>query len=301
MSAKTQRAKLSNFLSAAQIKEFELLLKTGKRATQAGNQAGAQALFRFLTRQYPTEGSAWLALAEVTTDEVEREEALAYAQKLESPSQPLKPSFYSLTLRFISWFGPLIALLSLGILLWMQFTNVADQQSAIKRREQMLVELPQTPILPSPTARPRPQPLDLGSVVTFDNWQVTLNRPEYAMVISQTVGYLPPQGQWVLVLPAIGNTATVSRPLPLELFALSDAQGRWYQPHLKASANYLAVYGRGKRGDFALGEALPSGGGMFSVPILFDLPSDASGLLLAVGQAPEGLALPGAAGSARAP
>jgi len=295
VSAKTPQTK------QAQTKEFELLLKTGKRATQAGNKVGAQALFRFLTRQYPTEGSAWLALAEVTTNEVEREEALAHASKLDFPSQPRKPSFSSFLLRFVSWLGPLIALLSLGILLWMQFTNVVDQQIAVKQREQLVGAVTKTPILPSPTARPRPRPLELGNVVTFENWQVTLNRPEYAMVISQTVGYLPPQGQWILVLPAIGNTATVSRVLPLELFALSDAQGRWYQPHPQASANYLAVYGRGKRGDLALGETLPSGGGMFSVPILFDLPSDASGLLLAVGQAPEGLALPGAAGSARSP
>lgn len=151
---------------------------------------------------------------------------------------------------------------------------------------------PTTPVTPTSTAPPPtpttasksvPTPLPLGSIVAHEGWQATLLRPDYAQVLTGAVGEVSPDGQFVLALIAIGNTIDVPRRLPPDLFLLVDNQGRSYTVDVKASSVYLEIHGRGRGGDRAFTDELPSGSGLYSMPLLFDVPRDANGLLLTMG------------------
>jgi hypothetical protein len=88
------------------------------------------------------------------------------------------------------------------------------------------------------------------------------------------------EGQFVVASMAIGNTADTARRVPEDLCVLTDAQGRSYRVVPGASTTYLEVFGRGRHGDLAFEDAIPPGGGLHSVPVLFNVPLDASGLML---------------------
>lgn len=136
---------------------------------------------------------------------------------------------------------------------------------------------------PSSTARVTPTILPLGSIVEHDGWQATLLRPDYALVFEGRVGDKQPHGRYVLALLAVGNTLETSRSIPPDLFMLVDNQGRSYQPDAEASVIYLEVYGRGQRGDRAVTDFIPTGSGLYSMPLLFDVPRDTVGLILTMG------------------
>lgn len=135
----------------------------------------------------------------------------------------------------------------------------------------------------APTPASPPTPLPLGMLLEHDSWRATLLRPDYALVLDGAIGDLRPGGRFVLALVSVGNIAATARPIPPDLFTLIDAQGRTYQPLPNASSVYLATYGRGQRGDLALEDAVQPGGGMVSVPLIFDVPTDATRLLLVMG------------------
>ncbi|NWF81334.1 MAG: hypothetical protein HXY37_15030 [Chloroflexi bacterium] len=149
-------------------------------------------------------------------------------------------------------------------------------------------ELAPSPTLPpaSPTA---PIPLPLGTVVDYDGWSATLLRPDYAVTLDGAIGDLRPAGRFVLAVVAVSNNGPTPRVIPPELFVLRDSAGRSYSPVPGASSAYLALYQRAQRGDLALEDSFAPGSGMRSVPLLFDVPPDASGLqLLVPGAGPTG-------------
>lgn len=133
------------------------------------------------------------------------------------------------------------------------------------------------PPAPAPTASTE---LPLGQVIDYDGWTATLLRPDYAVALDGAIGDLQPAGRFVLAVVAVSNNAPAVRPIPPDLFTLVDSAGRSYQPAPGASTAYLALYGRGQRGDLALEDPLDAGSGMRSVPLLFDVPLDATGLRL---------------------
>lgn len=144
---------------------------------------------------------------------------------------------------------------------------------------------PGATVAPAPTQPAGPSPtisaeLPLGQVLEYDSWMATLLRPDYAVTLDGAIGDLQPAGRFVLTVVAVGNNSPNPRVIPPELFALTDSAGGRYQPVLGASTAYLALYGRGERGDQALEDVLDPGSGMRSVPILFDVPPDAPGLRL---------------------
>lgn len=144
---------------------------------------------------------------------------------------------------------------------------------------------------PTPTPEPRPTPtlFALGKPQEYNGWHITLLRSDHTRILSGTVGTLHPHGQLVLALVTVGNGNPTARRIPPGLLLLSDDQGRVYQPVPGASAAYLETYGRGRHGDLALDDAIPPGGSLYSVPLLFDVPPDATGLLLTfVGHAQAG-------------
>lgn len=146
--------------------------------------------------------------------------------------------------------------------------------------------MPPTPtvVLP-PTSPPAAlTPLPVGNVVQHDGWQATLLRPDYARTIDGAVGDVRPDGRFVLTLLAVSNATDTPRRIPLDLFVLTDAQGRSYTPDPVASVSYLVVYPAGQWGDLAIDDEVPPGAGLYTMPLLFDIPLDATNLLLTMGQ-----------------
>jgi hypothetical protein len=136
---------------------------------------------------------------------------------------------------------------------------------------------------PTPVAAlPAPASLPLGTLVEVDGWSTTLLRPDYALLLDGSIGDLRPAGRFVLTLMAVSNNSTGQRRIPADLFTLVDSRGRRYIPSPNASTAYLALYGRGQHGDLALEDDLAPSSGMRSVPILFDVPTNATGLVLTV-------------------
>ncbi|PDV98638.1 hypothetical protein [Candidatus Chloroploca asiatica] len=136
-----------------------------------------------------------------------------------------------------------------------------------------------------PMASPEPSPttmteLPLGSILDHDGWSATLLRPDYAVVLDGSLGDLAPNGRFVLAVVAVSNNSPETRILPPTFFALRDDQERTYSPVPQASTIYLTLYQRGQHGDLALEEPLEPASGMRSIPILFDVPLEASGLRL---------------------
>jgi hypothetical protein len=136
---------------------------------------------------------------------------------------------------------------------------------------------------PTPVAAlPAPASLPLGTLVEVDGWSTTLLRPDYALLLDGSIGDLRPAGRFVLTLMAVSNNSAAQRRIPADLFTLVDSRGRRYIPAPNASTAYLALYGRGQHGDLALEDDLAPSSGMRSVPILFDVPTNATGLVLTV-------------------
>ncbi|MBC8078056.1 MAG: hypothetical protein H7Y32_18405, partial [Chloroflexales bacterium] len=116
----------------------------------------------------------------------------------------------------------------------------------------------------------------------------SLLRTDYSQFLDGALGDQQPRGRFLLVLLALANGGGTPQLFPPELLVLHDAQGRSYTPQPSLSTTYLAAYGRGQRGDLSLENALPPGGGLYSVPVIYDLPADASGLQLSLGDAAGG-------------
>lgn len=152
-----------------------------------------------------------------------------------------------------------------------------------------------------PAAPPSPVPtltteLPLGQIVDYDGWSATLLQPEYAIPLDGAIGDLQPAGRFVLAVVAVSNNSPNPRQIPADLFTLTDGTGRSFGPLPGASSAYLALYERGQRGDLALEDVLDPASGMRSVPIIFDVPLDATGLRLTmVGAAGAGWPIGGGA------
>ena len=131
--------------------------------------------------------------------------------------------------------------------------------------------------------------LPLGTPIDYDGWTAVLVRPDYALPLDGAIGDLQPTGQFVLTVVSVSNNSPTPRVIPPELFVLVDSAGRSFIPVPGASSAYLALYERGQRGDLALEDGFEPVVGLFSVPIIFDVPRDATGLRLTVrGAGPAG-------------
>jgi len=127
-------------------------------------------------------------------------------------------------------------------------------------------------------------PQATGSVLQRAGWQATLLRSDYARFIDGAVGDVQPEGRFVLTLLAVSNTTDTPRRIPADLFVLIDEQGRSYTPDPAASTAYLNVNPAGQWGDLAINDPVPPGGGLYAMPLLFDVPRNATDLLLTMGR-----------------
>lgn len=138
---------------------------------------------------------------------------------------------------------------------------------------------------PRPTPQPTPEPvLAPGQVIEQGQWHVSLLRPEHALALDGSIGALQPRGRFVLALVTIGNSGATPARIPPDLVTLVDRQGIRYSPSPSASTAYLTLFGRAQRGDLSMEEAVPPGGGNVSVPLIFDVPRDAGGLAVHIGE-----------------
>lgn len=140
------------------------------------------------------------------------------------------------------------------------------------------------PAVPNPAAPAVP----IGQIVEQGPWNIGLMRPTDALVLSGSIRNLQPNGRFVLALVAISNTAASAQVLPLNLLALEDANGTRYTPVPAASTAYVSTFGAGQAGMVSMETAIPNGGVVVSVPVIFDVPPDARGLKLVVGGADDG-------------
>ena len=138
-----------------------------------------------------------------------------------------------------------------------------------------------------PTSTPAPT-LPPGTVILRDVWTLTLLRPDHAVVLNGPIGSRQPNGRFILALVAVGNGGATEAVAPETLFALVDHRGNRYLPEPALSTLYLETFGRGVYGDFSLGEAIPTGIGQVSVPVIFEVPVDARGLSLHLGDSVAG-------------
>jgi hypothetical protein len=304
--------------------QIDGLLQTSQRALAAENADGARALARLLTRQAPHDRRTWLLLSELAETEEERQHAQQHAAVLAVPHNPATPHrqrqqpassaslsigslLHSASLRWIFIVGSGLLLV---LLLWSLRTEETTQAPADTRQ----AGNPPTPMAPGeapplptvagvaarqpdePTHTPvnvatpfaLPMTIGFGSVLEENNWHATLISSTYITILEGSLGSIQSEGQLVLVVVAVGNTESSARRLPPDFFVLLDDQGRSYRAITGASSIYLANYGRGQRGDLALEDMIPPGGGMFSLPLIFDVPQDATGLILTMTRNPDG-------------
>ena len=130
--------------------------------------------------------------------------------------------------------------------------------------------------------------MPIGQIVEHGPWNIGLMRPTDALVLSGSIRNLQPNGRFVLALIAVSNTASSAQVLPLNLLALEDAHGARYTPVPAASTAYVSTFGAGQAGMSSMEAAIPNGGVVVSVPVIFDVPPDARGLKLVVGGADDG-------------
>ncbi|MEF3275675.1 MAG: tetratricopeptide repeat-containing protein [Chloroflexus sp.] len=132
---------------------------------------------------------------------------------------------------------------------------------------------PPTPS-PAPTASPEPDMRVLGQLISLDNWQIGLLRPDDVVLIDGELGTIRPTGRLLVALLAVSNEAATDRILPASFFALEDDVGQRYRPLSGASRQYLEQFGRGLYGDLALEDIFTPQSGLRSVPVLFDVPAN---------------------------
>jgi hypothetical protein len=151
----------------------------------------------------------------------------------------------------------------------------------------------EAPAAPAPTVAPtatEPPPgptvaaqLPFGQLVTAGPWTASLLSADHAKMLDGSIGSLQPQSRFVLALVSVANSDTTPKLIPENLFTLVDSKGRHYQPIPAASAAYLQAYGQAQAGDFSMEQPIPGSNRTWSVPIIFDVPSDVQSLTLQVG------------------
>jgi hypothetical protein len=146
------------------------------------------------------------------------------------------------------------------------------------------------PAEPQPTQAPpqdvsgaNPAVVPANTPLESNGWLYDFAQPEYANYFVGNFGQLQTQqGRTVVVLVRVVNRTGQAQPLPPDFFVIKDAQGRIYEPQPQASTAYLTLFGRGPAGaaDLSHEEPVPADGLTRSVPLIFDVPPDATDLVL---------------------
>ncbi len=146
---------------------------------------------------------------------------------------------------------------------------------------------------PSVAAEPAPPaPADVATAnpaIVGNNQLLRAGDFEYSFsglsnVATGSYGGAPPaRGRYLIALMTVRNVGNTPAQIPDGFFVVKDAQGRVSDFNRAASVDYLNRFGgAGPRGagDFAANATLPPRGQLGSVPLLFDVPSDATDLVV---------------------
>jgi hypothetical protein len=130
-------------------------------------------------------------------------------------------------------------------------------------------------------ASANPAIVPANTPLSANGWLYDFPFPRYATYISGNWGALQPrQGRTVIVLIRLVNNTGQTQVLPSDFFVLKDAQGRVYEPQPQASTIYLNMYGgQGVAADLSMEDPVPADGLTRSMPLIFDVASDASDLV----------------------
>jgi hypothetical protein len=300
------------------------------KIAQAGNIAGARSILRALSRQDADNSRVWYWLSRYAETPAEQHEALERTLQLDPEHQEARSRLQQLQAQVAKLqpvalaaatqhapkqrqpnraFVGVAAIAIVALILAIAGATSVIGLSVLFNHQPLFFGSqpdsppqssdgfgffrPTTPLTPTATPRPNPTPLSVGTILEEDGWYIKFVRSTDTQVLTGAVGLLQPRERFVLVLLAVANKAPIARPIPADMLFITDATGNRYTPVDGVSRTYLEVYGRGVHGDVAYGEFIPGGGGMYSVPVVFDIPSDASGLLLTTGrQEPEGWLIP---------
>jgi hypothetical protein len=148
----------------------------------------------------------------------------------------------------------------------------------------VIVVPPPTQLMPTPsvvsgTAVPHHQP---GVVYSTGQWQLSVLRASDVVWFDGAIDGRDARGRYAVALVIIINNGDASI-VPGTLFSAIDAQGRRYRAEVGLSRAYLDAFGRGVRGDISLAEVIPGAGVSVSVPVVFDVPADAGGVRVVIG------------------
>ena len=91
----------------------------------------------------------------------------------------------------------------------------------------------------------------------------------------------PTRGQFQIVLLGVANNTGQPATIPDGFFVMKDAQGRVYDFNRPASVEYFNRFGgAGVAADIAADGTFPPNNALASVALLFDVPPDATNLVL---------------------
>lgn len=293
--------------------ETNNLLRYSLHLARNGKVTGARTLLNALARQHPDDKRVWLWLARYAATPAEQQHALEQLLLLDPehvvarkrlnrmherlatlqeqaiiPQKPEVPKPTHIVKGYISTFAGIFLLIILFLIAGgTSMLSLSLIQGKTSSQSPLLFS-PAEHATPTPTPHPTPRPtptlLPNGMVIEHDGWYIRLISSTHTQVLTSTLGSLHAQGNFMVILLAIGNTASEPRYLPENMVTLIRSTGEIHTIVTDASRIYLDIYGRGTHGDLACEDLIPGGGGLYSIPFIFDIPSDTQNVLLTTGK-----------------
>jgi hypothetical protein len=141
------------------------------------------------------------------------------------------------------------------------------------------------PTPPPPTLGPvagaNPLVIPAGAFITANGWNYTYPGANVcafgcSVVLGNRVGNFNANGTFLHVLAFAQNTTGTAAPLPADFFVLRDAQGRTHE----ARVDVADAAWRPGSADVSHGASIPANSATTSVYLVFDVPTDATNLVL---------------------
>jgi hypothetical protein len=154
------------------------------------------------------------------------------------------------------------------------------------------------PNAPAPTADPNAQPtapppaagpvadanplvIPTNAFISANNWNYTYPGTNVcafgcAVVLGNQVGDFTASGTFLHVLAFVQNNTGTGQPLPADFFVLKDAQGRVHE----ARPDVAAAAWNAASADVSHAAPVPANGATTSVYLVFDVPQDATNLVM---------------------
>jgi hypothetical protein len=140
-------------------------------------------------------------------------------------------------------------------------------------------QAPPPPTTSGDVASANPAIVPNDTVVQAGQWTFTYSGIKN--VTDGVGGVAPSHGQYQIVLLAVANSGGQAAAIPDGFFVLKDAQGHVYDFNRAVSVDYFnRAGGAGQAADVGADAQIPSNDALTSVPLLFDVPPDATNLVL---------------------